>query len=168
MGKRYLVGHIRISDEFSLGASMPLTRSGNSLSDVYSTRWVRIVLLAVVLPLERYVRCNCVFLNLRFVTSIRRRKTGKPVKTFRLVGITYFERVLLWTWRDLFVSMLASNPGQKHAIPDMLQDIRANLGWKSLPKMLFGGQMSQFALFRFCSPSLIKTEIRPAVFLKTN
>jgi hypothetical protein len=87
--------------------------------------------------------------NLRFVTNIRRRKTGKIVKTFRLVGIPYFERVLLWTWRDLFVSMLASNPGQKQLVPDMLQDIRAILGWKSLPKMLFGGRMSQFLSFHF-------------------
>jgi hypothetical protein len=87
--------------------------------------------------------------NLRFVTNIRRRKTGKIVKTFRLVGIAYFERVLLWTWRDLFVSMLASNPGQKQLVPDMLQDIRAILGWKSLPRMLFGGRIGQFLSFRF-------------------
>lgn len=87
-------------------------------------------------------------MNLRFVTNIRRRKTGKVVKTFRLVGIGHFERVLLWTWRDLFVSMLASNPGQKQLVPDMLQDIRAILGWKSLPRMLFGGRMSQFLSFR--------------------
>ncbi|KAF8505436.1 hypothetical protein F5888DRAFT_434913 [Russula emetica] len=87
-------------------------------------------------------RCNCIFVNLRFVTNIRRRKTGKVVKTFRLVGVAHFERVLLWTWRDLFVSMLASNPGQKQLVPDMLQDIRAILGWKSLPRMLFGGRMN--------------------------
>ena len=71
------------------------------------------------------------------------------MKTFRLVGFACFERVLLWTWRDLFVSMLASNPGQKQLVPDMLQDIRATLGWKSLPKMLFGGQTSQFLSFYF-------------------
>lgn len=88
-------------------------------------------------------------MNLRFVTNIRRRKTGKIVKTFRLVGIGHFERVLLWTWRDLFVSMLASNPGQKQLVLDMLQDIRATLGWKSLPRMLFGGRMSQFLSFHF-------------------
>jgi len=87
--------------------------------------------------------------NLRFVTNIRRRKTGKIVKTFRLVGIAHFERVLLWTWRDLFLSMLASNPGQKQLVPDMLQDIRDTLGWKSLSKMLFGGRMSLFLSFRF-------------------
>ena len=87
-------------------------------------------------------------MNLRFVTNIRRRKTGKIVKTFRLVGIGHFERVLLWTWRDLFVSMLA-RPGQKQLVPDMLQEIRAILGWKSLPRMLFGGRMSQFLSFRF-------------------
>ena len=88
-------------------------------------------------------------MNLRFVTNIRRRKTGKIVKTFRLVGVAYFERVLLWTWRDLFVSMLASDPGQKQVVPDMLKDIRAVLGWRSLPRMLFGGRMSQFHSFCF-------------------
>ncbi|SRR5216684_2881885 len=153
MGKRYLVGRIRISDKLSLGASMPLTRSGNSLSDVCSTLSVRVASLAVEIPLEKYVRCNCIFLNSPFATtSIRRRKTGKIVKTFRFVGIAHFERVLLWTWRDLFVSMLANGPGQKHAVPGMLQDIRTILGWKSLPKMLFGGRMSQFTSFRFACP----------------
>ena len=48
--------------------------------------------------------------------------------------------------------MLASNPGQKQLVPDMLQDILVTLGWRSLPRMLFGGQiqMSQFLSFRFC------------------
>ncbi|KAI0254196.1 hypothetical protein BJV78DRAFT_59178 [Lactifluus subvellereus] len=84
--------------------------------------------------------CNCAFLNLRFVTSIRHHKTGKFVKTFRFTGVPNFERVLLWTWRELFVSMLASSPGQKHAVSDMLQDIQAVLSWESLPKMVFGGR----------------------------
>lgn len=81
-------------------------------------------------------------MNLRFATSIKRHKTGKTVKTFRLIGVPNFERVLLWTWRDLFVSMLASSPEQKHAIPDMLQDIQAILSWESLPKMILGGETS--------------------------
>lgn len=93
--------------------------------------------------LERCARCDCAFLNLQFVTSIRRHKTGRIVKTFRFTGVPNFERVLLWTWRELFVSMLASVPGQTHAIPDMLQDIQAVLGWDSLPKMVFGGRTSQ-------------------------
>ena len=126
---------------------MPLTRSGNSLSGVFSNGWVRITLLAIEIPLDRNVRCNCAVVNLRFVTSIRRHKTGKIVKTFRLVGVSNFERVLLWTWRDLFVSMLATSPGQKHAIPDMLRDIQAALSWESLPKMILGNEQSQFASF---------------------
>lgn len=81
-------------------------------------------------------------MNLRFATSIKRHKTGKIVKTFRLIGVPNFERVLLWTWRDLFVSMLASSSGQKDAIPDMLQDIQAILSWESLPKMVLGGETS--------------------------
>ena len=97
--------------------------------------------------LDGYARCNCAFLNLRFVASIRRHKTGKLVKTFRLVGVSNFEHILLWTWRDLFVSMLASSPGQKHAIPDMLRDIQAALSWESLPKMVLGSRTSQSASF---------------------
>jgi hypothetical protein len=81
--------------------------------------------------------------NLRFVTNIRRHKTGKIIKTFHIVGVPNFERVLLWTWRDLFVSMLASSPGQRQVIPDMLQDIQAILSWEALPKILLGSNTSQ-------------------------
>jgi hypothetical protein len=99
--------------------------------------------LPLRLSLESCARCNCAFVNLRFVTNIRRHKTGKIIKTFHIVGVPNFERVLLWTWRDLFVSMLASSPGQRQAIPDMLQDIQAILSWEALPKILLGSNTSQ-------------------------
>src|SRR5712691_9821027 len=124
---------------------MPPTRSGDSPSHVCPKRWVRASILVFKLLLERCARCNCAYVNLRFVTNIRRHKTGKTIKTFHIVGVPNFERVLLWTWRDLFVSMLASSPRHRHAIPDMLQDIQAVLIWEALPKMVLGNKTSQSA-----------------------
>lgn len=82
-------------------------------------------------------------MNLRFVTNIRRHTTGKTIKTFHIVGVPNFERVLLWTWRDLFVSMLASSPRHRNAIPDMLQDIQTALSWEALTKIVLGNNTSQ-------------------------
>ncbi|KAI0269337.1 hypothetical protein BC834DRAFT_624032 [Gloeopeniophorella convolvens] len=86
--------------------------------------------------------CNCAVVNLYITTKIRRHKTKKIAKIFRVIGVPSYERVLFWIWRDLFVSMLASNPGQRQAIPGMLQDISDAVGWQALPKIVVGGRMN--------------------------
>ncbi|KAI0052665.1 hypothetical protein FA95DRAFT_1553324 [Auriscalpium vulgare] len=85
--------------------------------------------------------CKCATMNLYISTVIRRRKTRKVVKSFQLTGVLSFEKVLLWIWRDLFVSLLANAPEQKELVHNMLQTIQETMGWPALERMLFGGKM---------------------------
>ncbi|KAG1741337.1 hypothetical protein EDB19DRAFT_1908020 [Suillus lakei] len=86
------------------------------------------------------VGCKCSFMNM-FISVKIRRSSHKVVKSFHFTGAHNLERVMLWIWRDLFIVMLADGTKrQKAAIPDMLDDIRAELGWKALERLLYGGQ----------------------------
>ncbi|KAG1762328.1 hypothetical protein EV702DRAFT_1164299 [Suillus placidus] len=86
------------------------------------------------------VGCKCSFMNMYISVKIRR-SSGKVVKSFHFTGAHNLERVMLWIWRDLLVVMLADGTKrQKSAIPDMLDDIRANFGWNTLERLLYGGQ----------------------------
>lgn len=86
------------------------------------------------------VGCKCSFMNMYISVKIRR-SSGKVVKSFHFTGAHNLERVMLWIWRDLFVVMLADGTKrQKLAIPDMLDDIRAEFGWNALERLLYGGQ----------------------------
>lgn len=75
-----------------------------------------------------------------YISAKIRRSSGKVVKAFHFTGTHNLEHIMLWIWRDLFVVMLAH--GTKHqqaAIPDMLDDIHVQYGWKALERLLHGG-----------------------------
>lgn len=76
-----------------------------------------------------------------YISAKIRRSSGKVVKSFHFTGAQNLQRILFWIWRDLFVVMLADgNKRQKAAIPDMLDDIRVEFGWKALERLLYGGR----------------------------
>lgn len=84
-------------------------------------------------------RCKCATRGWAISLSIKD-KTGKLVKKFSFSGPLNIERVLLWIWRDLFVSMSASGgPRGRKDIPAMLVDIEEVLGWEALERLLYGG-----------------------------
>ncbi|KAH7903674.1 hypothetical protein BJ138DRAFT_1120150 [Hygrophoropsis aurantiaca] len=88
--------------------------------------------------------CKCSFINL-FIPIKIRRSCGKVVKSFKLTGAHNLDQVMLWIWRDLFVTILAKGTiRHREAIPDMLDDIQHLLGWKSLDRMLYGGKKSLY------------------------
>lgn len=84
-------------------------------------------------------RCKCATMNWSISLNIKD-KSGKLVKKFSFSGPQNIERVLLWIWRDLFVSMSASGgPRARRNIPAMLVDIEEVLGWEALERLLYGG-----------------------------
>lgn len=67
---------------------------------------------------------------------------GKVVKDFAVSGI---ERILLWIWRDLFVSLLARGTSwDKKKIPEMMESIESVMDWTALERLLYGGKQSLF------------------------
>ncbi|PBK65574.1 hypothetical protein ARMSODRAFT_960944 [Armillaria solidipes] len=69
-----------------------------------------------------------------------KRTNGKIVKHFLFHGPHNISTVLLWMWRELFVSFSASGGRQaRKQIPEMLLDIEEEMGWKSLVRLLQGG-----------------------------
>jgi len=66
--------------------------------------------------------------------------SGKLVKSFMLNGAHNLQNVVLWIWRDLFMTILATGTKrQRSLVPDMLDDIRILLGWSALEQLLRGG-----------------------------
>lgn len=66
--------------------------------------------------------------------------TGKLVKSFMLNGAHNLQNVVLWIWRDLLMTILATGTKRQRAlVPDMLDDIRIVLGWSALEQLLRGG-----------------------------
>lgn len=71
-------------------------------------------------------------------------KRKKIVKHFSVVGPQNLDRILLWVWRDLFVSLLADgSEADKKRIPDFLDDIESSLGALALERLLYGGKSSE-------------------------
>lgn len=67
--------------------------------------------------------------------------SGKLIKRFSHPDIHHMDRMLLWVWRELFVSMLAAGGRQaRKKISEMLVDIEDSLGWESLTKIIHGGK----------------------------
>ncbi|KAH7881845.1 hypothetical protein F5I97DRAFT_1939714 [Phlebopus sp. FC_14] len=88
--------------------------------------------------------CKCSYANMPIPVKIRR-TSGALVKSFLLTGAHNLERVMLWIWRDLFVTLLATGTKrQRNSISDMLDDIQTLLGWRSLEYLLYGGRKSMF------------------------
>jgi hypothetical protein len=53
--------------------------------------------------------------------------------------------VLLWIWRDLFVSLFSKGSKRdRDKIPDMLEDIENFLGYDGLERLLYGGESGMF------------------------
>jgi hypothetical protein len=86
-------------------------------------------------------------MNINVDVTIRRRRTRRIVKTFQLSGIPAFERVLLWVWRELFVSMLANDAGAAQKIPEMFDEINELLDWKAVQNVLYGTRARASASF---------------------
>ncbi|KAG5220553.1 Bifunctional epoxide hydrolase [Salix suchowensis] len=87
---------------------------------------------------SRGAGCKCP-LNIPINVSIEK-ESGEVVKTFAFTGLSNIDHVILWVWRDLFVSMLVSSPSVARAqIPQMLVDIEDVLTWQGLEWLLYGG-----------------------------
>jgi hypothetical protein len=77
-----------------------------------------------------------------FLTVDIKDSRGKLVRSFNINGAHNVDQVLLWIWRDLFVSILArGRDRQKEMIPEMLSDIEDVLGWPCLERLLYGGKI---------------------------
>ena len=79
---------------------------------------------------------------------------GKVLKRFSVRGPQKVDQILLWIWRDLFVSLFAT--GSKHdkeTVPTFLEDIQDVLGLNSLERLLNGGRPSELFLVSLSSIS---------------
>ena len=91
-----------------------------------------------------YIRCKCLVMNLPVRVTIKD-NTGKTVKHMSVLGPQNIDRVLLWIWRDLFVSLFAKGSKRdKDNIPEMLEDIETFLGVDGLERLLYGGEAGMF------------------------
>lgn len=69
---------------------------------------------------------------------------GKVVKDFAVSGPRGIERILLWIWRDLFVSLLARGTSwDKKKIPEMMESIESVMDWTALERLLYGGKQCE-------------------------
>ncbi|KAJ3909676.1 hypothetical protein F5879DRAFT_11427 [Lentinula edodes] len=84
--------------------------------------------------------CKCAMDSIPVYLSIKS-SSGKLIKRFSHPNIQHMDRMLLWVWRELFVSMLAAGGRQaREKILEMLVDIEDSLGWESLTKIIHGGK----------------------------
>jgi hypothetical protein len=82
------------------------------------------------------------------VTVTIKNRSGKAIKIFHLDGAHKLDQVLFWIWRDLFVSLLASdNQRQKYLIPQMLGEIEHVKNWGALERILYGGKNGEQIVF---------------------
>jgi hypothetical protein len=85
--------------------------------------------------------CRCYLMNLPVSVRIRRALSHRLVHRFSFSGGQNLDNVLLWIWRDMFVSMLAHGAKRNvDKIPQMLQDIEEVWGWDALERLLNGGK----------------------------
>ncbi|KAK0455720.1 uncharacterized protein EV420DRAFT_1552862 [Desarmillaria tabescens] len=85
--------------------------------------------------------CQC-SINTYEVDICIKRTNGRTVKHFLFHGPHKISLVLLWMWRELFVTLSASGGHRARAqlLPEMLLDIEEEMGWKSLARLLYGGR----------------------------
>jgi hypothetical protein len=96
--------------------------------------------------LKESIRCKCLVMNLPVRVTIKD-NTGKTVKHMSVLGPQNIDRVLLWIWRDLFVSLFSKGSKRdKDKIPEMLEDIETLLGVDGLERLLYGGEAGVFKL----------------------
>lgn len=85
-------------------------------------------------------RCKCAFVDM-YVPIVLKRKSGQRVKSFEINGAHNIEEVLLFIWRDMFLSLLGYGTRRQIArIPEMLEEIEELLGWTGLDRLLYGGR----------------------------
>ena len=78
-----------------------------------------------------------------------RTQSGRVIKDFSVLGPQGVERVVLWIWRDLFVSLLARGSNwDKQRVPEMMENIVSALDWRALERLLYGGKACK--LVRCC------------------
>jgi hypothetical protein len=88
----------------------------------------------------RSYRCKCSVMNMPVNVTIKNRG-GKLIKDFSVSGPHGVERILLWIWRDLFVSLLARGASwEKEKTSEMLEGIEDVLEWTALERLLYGGK----------------------------
>ncbi|KIY68721.1 hypothetical protein CYLTODRAFT_373956 [Cylindrobasidium torrendii FP15055 ss-10] len=86
--------------------------------------------------------CQCALRTYEVLVDIRDRN-NQIVKHFEFHGPHNLIRVLLWTWRELFVSMsLADGPVYHDMMSTMLDDIEQELGWRSVARVVYGGSIA--------------------------
>jgi hypothetical protein len=102
--------------------------------------WVSVSATRPSLPYAIH-RCKCSFMNL-FITAAIKNRRGKAVKSFSFTGAQNLEVMFLWVWRDLFVSLLATDERRgRETTLEMLADLECALGWQSLERLLYGGKI---------------------------
>ncbi|KAJ3782775.1 hypothetical protein GGU10DRAFT_362784 [Lentinula aff. detonsa] len=87
--------------------------------------------------------CKCAVNSVPVDLTIRT-SAGELFKQFSLPNIQDMDKILLWIWRELFVSMLAA--GESHArqkITEMLEDVEDSFGWRSLSKIIYAGNKDE-------------------------
>ncbi|KAF8164753.1 hypothetical protein B0H34DRAFT_209831 [Crassisporium funariophilum] len=83
--------------------------------------------------------CKCPLNNIPVHIHIKD-KTKRTIIQLSTIGLERIHRVLLWIWRDLFVSLFAKgNERERKKVPDMLEDIESTLGVDALENLLRGG-----------------------------
>ncbi|KDR74299.1 hypothetical protein GALMADRAFT_250097 [Galerina marginata CBS 339.88] len=86
--------------------------------------------------------CKCTVMNLPVEVNLKDKK-GRTLKRFSVLGPQNVDRILLWIWRDLFVSLLAEGSERdKKRVPDLLEDIESVMGVHALERLLYGGRPS--------------------------
>src|SRR5258705_8060572 len=88
--------------------------------------------------------CKCAFINLP-VNFALKDKNGKVLKRLSVRGPQKIDQILLWIWRDLFVSLFAvGSKRDKARVPIFLEEIQDVLGVCALERLLSGGRPSKF------------------------
>ncbi|KAL0948799.1 hypothetical protein HGRIS_008929 [Hohenbuehelia grisea] len=88
-------------------------------------------------------QCQCPLINMEMDVEIKR-QDGQLVESFHIVGVRSVSQVILWIWRDLFVSMSAHTHEAhfRRRAPEMLAEIMASVGLRGLERLLYGGHVS--------------------------
>jgi len=84
-------------------------------------------------------------------------KGGRIVKDFSVSGPHGVERILLWIWRDLFLSLLARGlSSDKKKTAEMLESVEFMLDWTALERLLYGGKQCELFDMILCQqPDLL-------------
>jgi hypothetical protein len=93
-------------------------------------------------------RCKCAYTN-QFVNITIKNRSGKIIKTFNLDGAHRIDQALLWIWRDLFGSLLASDNQRQN--PEMLAEIERVKNWPALERILYGGKYGENICLKACA-----------------